>query len=199
MIFTNGRLSPISDGLTPRLRVSPRPSCPWSFFPQHLTDRFSSGSSKRAQVCEAPAATARRGPVVPRSVSAIDFPHALVAPTPNSPLVKFPQLPHATFFVPLRAVRRQTWMPPPERDRIAWDLVVVGMPHGTTDDGSPAEQFLVRLHCAVRSCCQREKIRLCFCNFLPSTVRRRGAPCSSPRSPALDRSICKLGACVILS
>ena len=49
---TAGRLSPISPAPSPRLVVSPRPSWPLAFVPQHLTVPL----SRRAQVWAAPAA-----------------------------------------------------------------------------------------------------------------------------------------------
>ncbi|NBO84786.1 MAG: hypothetical protein EBV14_05520, partial [Actinobacteria bacterium] len=44
---TDGKLSPISSGSSPRASISPRPSCPSSFAPQHFTE--SSSSSAHAQ------------------------------------------------------------------------------------------------------------------------------------------------------
>ena len=48
---TEERLAPISFAPSPRLFVSPKPNCPASFLPQHLTELF----SKMVQVCSEPA------------------------------------------------------------------------------------------------------------------------------------------------
>ena len=107
---TAGRLAPISPAASPRLVVSPRPSCPSSLKPQH----FRVPSSSSAQVWLAPAVTAvavRPGPrsterrLVP--ISLASSPRLVVSPRPSCPTVLRPQ----HFTVPLSS-SAQAWLAP---------------------------------------------------------------------------------------
>jgi len=90
--------SPISRAASPRASVSPRPSWPSSFNPQH----FTLPSSSSAHVCAAPVASALAVRPVPSATAfnespivAALRPRSLVAPLPSRPLSPSPK--HFTF------------------------------------------------------------------------------------------------------
>jgi len=58
-----GSSAPRQEASSPRVAVSPRPSCPWVFRPQH----FESPLLKMAQLCAPPQLTARTSSARPRS------------------------------------------------------------------------------------------------------------------------------------
>src|SRR5690606_33650959 len=104
------RLSPISLALSPRARLSPRPSWPCPLLPQHFTWPLSS----RAQVWLLPVATARATRPAPRltagrlsPISPAASPRARVSPWPRRPLPLAPQ--HLTWSLSSRA---QVWPAP---------------------------------------------------------------------------------------
>ena len=94
---TYGRLSPMLDGVEPRLVVSPSPSCPYVLSPQHLTP--TTPPDNNAQVNFSPTRTARTAvDFVPKSTygnasMSPGFPptYWVVEPTPSCPASFWPQ------------------------------------------------------------------------------------------------------------